>query len=532
MRISALRSAKNSRRNTEFCDGEPRTTRTRQACPKRGGRRSGTVTSEHYATRTARRALDGISVSATKKSVRRLHPVAETTLPPQTTFNSRHGQVENHWISLRRLGKEVNGVATKLGADSGYQAATSGSSASSGGCAMRTTILASSFVFFCASTTFAQEAEDGSDVVLDPAQPHSPIPKDESSDDSAIASFTEAIRVDPKNACVYYYKRGIAWHNKGECDQAVADLVEAIRLGAHSGVLSGVRRSASDTTGVSETAVADLIKEPQDAPSFALRALAWWEKKDFDKAISDCDSAVRLDPRDAFSFCVRSWCWSEKEEYDKAIDDLTEAIRIDSKTANYFSFRAGCWVAKKEFDKAIEDCTQALKIDPTSEFAMVSRAACWVHKKEWDRAISDYSGAIEADPKDAGNFNCRGICWRNKGTCGEALYDFLQASIIDPKDAKVLNELAWLEATCPVEKYRHGQRAIEFATKACELSGWKEAAHIGTLAAACAETGEFDDAVRFQTKAHEMYSDELKAQWGFLLELYKSRKPYRDEPKK
>ena len=51
--------------------------------------------------------------------------------------------------------------------------------------------------------------------------------------DKAIADFTEAIRLDPKEA-VAYYKRGMAYGAKGDHDKAIADYTEAIRLNPKS----------------------------------------------------------------------------------------------------------------------------------------------------------------------------------------------------------------------------------------------------------------------------------------------------------
>ena len=45
---------------------------------------------------------------------------------------------------------------------------------------------------------------------------------------------------------------------------------------------------------------------------------------------------------------------------------------------------------------------------------------------------------------------------------------------------RMLNELAWLQATCPEAKARDGKQAVEHATRACELSAWKEAAFLDT----------------------------------------------------
>ena len=93
------------------------------------------------------------------------------------------------------------------------------------------------------------------------------------------------------------------------------------------------------------------------------------------------------------------------------------------------------------------------------------------------------------------------------------------------------NQLAWLLATCPEARYRDGRHAVELATKACELSEWQYN-HVDTLAAAYAEAGDFEQAVRWQQMAIEMASDSGRDDYRSRLALYKSGKPYREEPKK
>jgi serine/threonine-protein kinase len=65
----------------------------------------------------------------------------------------------------------------------------------------------------------------------------------------------------------------------------------------------------------------------------------------------------------------------------------------------------------------------------------------------------------------------------------------------------VLERRAWLHATCPDASLRNGRSAIDDAKKACTMTKWKEAGPIDTLAAACAETGDFDSALRYQQQA-------------------------------
>ena len=50
--------------------------------------------------------------------------------------------------------------------------------------------------------------------------------------DKAIADYTQAIRLNPKEATVHY-NRGVAYGSKGEYDREIADCTEAIRLDPH-----------------------------------------------------------------------------------------------------------------------------------------------------------------------------------------------------------------------------------------------------------------------------------------------------------
>jgi hypothetical protein len=52
------------------------------------------------------------------------------------------------------------------------------------------------------------------------------------------------------------------------------------------------------------------------------------------------------------------------------------------------------------------------------------------------------------------------------------------------------NEVAWTLATSSEANQRYGSIAVEFATRACELTEWKNATYLDTLAAAQAVPGQ------------------------------------------
>jgi len=63
------------------------------------------------------------------------------------------------------------------------------------------------------------------------------------------------------------------------------------------------------------------------------------------------------------------------------------------------------------------------------------------------------------------------------------------------------------------------------------LSGWKAANQIGTLAAACAEAGDYSAAVKWQEQALLLYGTENdKSNGRARLTLYQAKQPYHEEP--
>jgi tetratricopeptide (TPR) repeat protein len=105
-----------------------------------------------------------------------------------------------------------------------------------------------------------------------------------------------------------------------------------------------------------------------------------------------------------------------------------------------------------------------------------------------------------------------------------------EAIASDPKDDWCYNLLAWIEATCPDSSVRDGKEAISLATKACELTRWQEPNWIDTLAAAYAESGDFQHAIEIQEQALRAASEPQQKAMRERLALYKQSLPYREKP--
>jgi tetratricopeptide (TPR) repeat protein len=323
-----------------------------------------------------------------------------------------------------------------------------------------------------------------------------------------------------------HFNRGFAWANKGEYEKAIAEYNQTMQL-----------LDPSDSND--DAKIASVCFN---------RGKALNHKGEHDKAIADYNEALRLHPSNPVVYNGRGIAWSDKGEYEKAIADYNQALRLlDSKDSALIATvccnRGVVWEKTGECDKAIADYNRALRLlDPndtnSTSIVYYNRGNIWDQKDEFDKAIADYNQALAINPKFPHAYTNRGGVWRKKGEYEKAIADYNQCLAVDPKHASAYADLAFLRATCPDKKYRDGKKAVENAKKAYELDGGKKWESLDSLAAAYAESGDFEKAKEWEAKAIEMANtdksamDKKKAAARSRLELYKQGKPFREELKK
>jgi len=126
-----------------------------------------------------------------------------------------------------------------------------------------------------------------------------------------------------------------------------------------------------------------------------------------------------------------------------------------------------------------------------------------------------------------GGYRARADRYRRQSRHVAAVADY-EACLKFQEAPEVLNALAWLLATSP--QVKDARRALALARKGCEFSAWRDWRLLATHAAACAETGDFAEAIRLQQRALELLPAESRTTWaGNLaarLALFQSNRPY------
>jgi tetratricopeptide (TPR) repeat protein len=226
--------------------------------------------------------------------------------------------------------------------------------------------------------------------------------------------------------------------------------------------------------------------------------------------------------------------WIEKENLVRlkdAVEYYTKMLDEEPNSDTWFAFRGWARFRTGKTEEALNDYAEAMRLNPRASSWYGNRALIHLDSKKLDDAIADLNTCIELAPGSEVAYRNRALAYSRKKDFANAAADFERVIELNPDSAMGQNGLAWLLSTAPDNKVRDGRRAIVAATKACELTEWKNGGYLDTLAAAYAEVGEFDKAVEWQDKAlkaGDLPVKDLDAARK-RLELYKQKKPYRGD---
>ena len=218
---------------------------------------------------------------------------------------------------------------------------------------------------------------------------------------SAIADYTEAIRLNPDFADAYYF-RGLAKGKLKEYLAAISDFDTAIRL------------------------------KPDDAGAHVNRGVAKVGLKEYLAAISDFDTAIRLDPDDALAYNNRGLAKSDLKEYFAAIADFDMAIRLRPDYVLAYYNRGITKSDLKEYFAAIADYDTAIHYKPDFAYAYYNRGLAKHNLKQYLPAISDYDMAIRLEPDDALAYYNRGLAKSDLKQYAASIVDYTQAIRLRP----------------------------------------------------------------------------------------------------
>jgi tetratricopeptide (TPR) repeat protein len=267
---------------------------------------------------------------------------------------------------------------------------------------------------------------------------------------------------------------------------------------------------------------------PQAPGPYQHRGEIYREKEDYTKAIQEFTKVIELQPGDVLPLIHRGEAYLHESKLEEALADVDAVLEKQQVIAAH-RLRGEILAQLNRLDEAIAEMEQLTKAVPNQPELKIQLAMYYLIDKQPRKAISEYDDVLLLNPDHFLALRSRADAYLNIGKHTEAIADFEKALKVEPDDTAILNNLAWVLATSPEEKLRDGKRAVELATKACELTEYKLPHILSTLAAAFAESGNFDTAIKWSQKAVDMDDPENGEQLAKELASYQKKQPWREK---
>jgi tetratricopeptide (TPR) repeat protein len=346
-----------------------------------------------------------------------------------------------------------------------------------------------------------------------------------------LADYAEAVKIAPNEAEVIR-ARALYYLMKDEADKALADLQKAIELEPdHAATYEamGLAYLLKQDFDAALNSFTEAIERDEDLVSaYANRARVHALQNNDEKALEDLAKAVEIDPQSITSLLLRAQFHYQAGRTEEAMKDVERALEIRPGLVQGLRLKAELLVGQEKLDEAIEVMEQLAEAMPGNPEVLLQLGIYYMADTQPRKAIAIFDRLLTNDPKDARALRNRGDAKLSLGMHAEAIEDYQAALEVAPDNSGLLNNLAWVLATSPKDELRDGKRAIELATKASEVTDYKEGHILSTLAAAYAESGDFEKAIEWSTKAVEIGEESQKEQLKAELESYQAGKPWRE----
>jgi tetratricopeptide (TPR) repeat protein len=279
----------------------------------------------------------------------------------------------------------------------------------------------------------------------------------------AAADFGKVVALNPDDGEAYA-KRGRAWMAAGLSDRACDDLKKAcelrvcddLRTATVERVCLSLDSASADKW--SQTCYENVVKgewnlaiqaatlaiyyDPGAVNPYINRSWAYAEVRAFEKAIEDCNEALRITPKNAMAFNNRGLVYEKKGDLDRAGKDYIKACELGLKIGckNYLAVKnpsqkeesqiylllrqSGEKYRDRDWDAVVRLTSLAIEKEPESYRAFTIRAAALIQKARFEKALADSNEAVRLNPSFGLAYNNRGSALEHMGKLEEAMVDY------------------------------------------------------------------------------------------------------------
>jgi tetratricopeptide (TPR) repeat protein len=230
-------------------------------------------------------------------------------------------------------------------------------------------------------------------------------------------------------------------------------------------------------------------------------AEAWSAADRFAEALPRYERAIALEPRAKDAYLLLGETKNEKGDAAGAALLFSHALELDSASVPAMVGLASASERMGAIPEALDLYERAVRLAPRDVRARMGLGGMYLGFARQAEALREFEAVIEIVPGYPRGYLGAATSLRSLSRYVEAV-EVLQAGLTRcPNDVALLNLLALTLATAPDDRVRNGASAISIAEQACAVRPPASHEVRATLAAAYAEAGRFEDALRESRRA-------------------------------
>jgi Flp pilus assembly protein TadD len=243
-------------------------------------------------------------------------------------------------------------------------------------------------------------------------------------------------------------------------------------------------------------------------------------------ALSCYARAVQIAPQNLAGQFYLGSIFVETGRVNEAIPHLERAVAIDPSFVQAQNNLGIALMQAGRQHEALQHFTEAARLNPEDPDALFNLGRALLEVNKPAEAAIQFRSVLRLRPGDArAHYRLAGALTR-LGETAEAIFHYRETLRLTPDSPTTLSELSSIYASNPDPTLRAPAQALEMAQRACELTDYQDACMLTSLAAAYAEAGRCQDAVRVAQQARDLAltsnQTEVAGRAGALLELAES----------
>ena len=296
--------------------------------------------------------------------------------------------------------------------------------------------------------------------------------------------------------------------------------------------LLGIVLAEQGKTSEAENHLAEAVRiQPRNSSALSDWGLMLVLQGKTAEGMGHCRSALAIDPRDAKVHFNLGMALTVAGNFNAAVPEYEAACRFDPGSINFRTCLAEALARVGKTNEAAGYFQEVLKLQPGYVPAQLQYGLLLANTGNLNAAIPHLREAVRLQPTVQTRLDLASVLIR-AGQSDAAVTQYRIALRLEPDSPQTLAKLAWVLAVDPSPRVRSGPEAVTLAEQACQLTGFQNPSFLGTLAAAYAEAGRFEEAVRTAEKARDLArragNPRLAEKNQQLLERYQAGQPFHE----